>query len=97
MAISVRLKRSQEQAIHRAAKEAGISKSEFIRNCLADYLAQQANPPSLWERGKDIFGQYASGRTDVSQNAKTRVKEIIRAKATRHRRRSAGGAARRDR
>ena len=33
-----------------------------------------------WEMGKDVFGSYHSGRTDLSQNAKAIVKDKIRAK-----------------
>jgi len=92
MAISLRLSKKLEQALGQAARLAGISKSEFVRRCLEQHLADEESRPSAYELGKDLFGRYGSGRGDLARNSEKYVKEIIRAKANRRRRRPADRA-----
>ena len=92
MPLTVRLDADTEQKLALTAKEQGLSKSEFVRRCLVEYLDQQTGDGrSAWELGKDVFGKRGSGRPDLASNAKQVVREKIHAKQE-HRGR---GAARR--
>jgi metal-responsive CopG/Arc/MetJ family transcriptional regulator len=74
MTISLRLDKQMSRRLAAAARAGGVSKSELIRRCLDSYLQGRDQVPSAWERGKDLFGCYTSGRGDLS----ARVKEIVR-------------------
>ena len=74
MTISLRLDAEMTRRLIALSRAEGITKSEFIRRCLQDYLLARPQEPSAWELGKDLFGCYQSGRGDLSQ----RVKEITR-------------------
>jgi len=92
MAISLRLSKQLEGRLETAAHLAGVSKSEFVRRCVARALDEEENHPSPYELGKDLFGKYGSGRGDLAQNAEKYVKEIILEKANRRRLRPPGRA-----
>lgn len=92
MAISLRLTRAKERALERAAKKAGVSKSEFVRQCLDEGLSKAEMPRlSAYELGKDLFGKYASGHSDLSERAEEIVREKIHAKHRRNRHRTGSG------
>ena len=76
MTISLRLDDHLTRRLASLAKARGISKSELIRKCLRDYLAESEQEPTAWELGKHLFGCYKSGRGDLS----VRAKEIARAR-----------------
>ena len=92
MAVSLRLTPAEEKSLAQAARRAGISKSEYLRQCLNARLIAEQSHSWAYELGKDLFGKYASGRSDLSVNAKKIVREIIHAKARRHRHRPGGGS-----
>lgn len=92
MAISLRLSKRLEEQLERAARFAGVSKSEFLRRCLEKELESDETRPSAYELGKDLFGKYGSGRGDLARNAEKIVKEIIREKARRRRHGTTGRA-----
>jgi RHH-type transcriptional regulator, rel operon repressor / antitoxin RelB len=77
--ISIRLDKQMEREVATAAKVRGVTKSEFIRACLREYLGGGPSK-SAWELGKDVFGKYGSGRTDLARNAKQIAREKIHAK-----------------
>jgi hypothetical protein len=77
--ITLRLDPELEQIINLTAYQLGISKSELIRKSISAFLAK-LEKPSPWELGNELFGKYASGRHDLSQNRKTLLKEKIQAK-----------------
>lgn len=81
MVVSLRLTKAEEQALSRSARQAGVSKSEFLRQCLAARLQAEAKQPSLYESGKDLFGGDPSGRQDLVRDSKRIVREKIHAKA----------------
>jgi hypothetical protein len=81
--------------LDKAAKAMGVSKSEFIRQCLTDRLNRldgvSKATSTAWEVGKDLFGCCASGRGELSIRAKEIARGRIRenfAKENRHRQRS---------
>lgn len=52
----------------------------FIIHALTDTVdAPLAGQNLAWETGKSLFGDYRSGRDDLSQNAKKIVKQRIKA------------------
>ncbi|MBT8366586.1 MAG: ribbon-helix-helix domain-containing protein [Deltaproteobacteria bacterium] len=77
--ISLSLDPELENSIQRADELLGISKSELIRKSVADYLSKLSKP-GPWELGKDYFGKYASGQTNLSADRKVLLKKRIMAK-----------------
>ncbi len=57
----------------------GISKSELIRASVIEFMAK-VEQPSAWELGRDVFGQYASGKESLSRDRKQLLTETIKAK-----------------
>jgi hypothetical protein len=82
MTVSLRLSKTQAEFLGRAAKQAGVSKSEYLRQCL-DEKMRGDRLPTLYDLGKDLFGKHSSGRTDLAVNAEQIVREKIHAKARR--------------
>lgn len=77
--ITLRLDPNLDQLVSNAAKNLGISKSEFVRKSLIEYIGKIDNQ-NAWEVGKDLFGRYESGKSNLSSNRKALVKEKIKAK-----------------
>jgi hypothetical protein len=80
MTISLRLDRQLARRLASAAAAKGMSKSEFIRQCLGEYLAGQEQGPTAWELGRHLFGCYNSGQGDRSVRAKEIARERIHAR-----------------
>lgn len=77
--ITLRLDSTLEQSVQQAAKTLGITKSELIRESIADYLAK-LKTPSPWKLGEDLFGNYSSGQGNLSADRKSLLKAKIKAK-----------------
>ena len=90
--VSLRLSKQLEQWLARAARLAGVTKSEFVRQCIEDRKQSDESRPTAYELGKDLFGKYGSGRGDLARNSEQIVKEIIRDKARRRRHGASGRA-----
>ena len=78
MAISLRLTPSEERALARAARNADISKSEYLRQCLLYRLDVEKSHSWAYEVGKDLFGKYGSGKGDLARNSEKYLREIMR-------------------
>ena len=87
MTISLRLDDQLQRQLVSAAKAQGISKSELIRTCLGEYLANGAQGATAWELGQRLFGCFDSGRGDLSVRAKEIARERIHARRTKKNRR----------
>jgi len=74
--LTLRLGRKLETALELAADRAGLSKSELVRRCLQRFLDDAEPENRAWELGKDLFGRFGSGDSDLS----LRRKELIREK-----------------
>jgi RHH-type rel operon transcriptional repressor/antitoxin RelB len=83
MTVSLRLDDRLAKQLDAAARKEGVSKSEFVRRCLAARLSDRQTRPSAWELGKDLFGRYSSGRSDLAQRSEEIVRELVHAKAHR--------------
>lgn len=89
MTISVRLDDHLEAGLEKAARSAGISKSDLIRKCLEEYLTRQTLDRLPWQLGKELFGKVGSGRSDLSVNRKQILRKKIHAKQSARRLRAA--------
>jgi len=83
--ISVRIDPTLEDELGLVAKEKGMSKSEYLRGLIIEKLeSERAQKMTPWELGKQVFGQFDSGRSDLSKNRKAILKEKLREKVRRH-------------
>jgi hypothetical protein len=83
MPLCVRLDEQTERALAEAAAAAGLTKSDLVRKCVAEFLAGQAPAARAWEAGRKLFGKYGSGRGDLSKRRRELVREKVHAKARR--------------
>jgi predicted transcriptional regulator len=83
MTVSFRLDDELARQLEAAARKHGVSKSEYVRQCLADRLAREGSQPTAWELGRHLFGRYRSGRRRSSEKSERIVREKIRARANR--------------
>lgn len=77
--ITLRLDPKLEQKVNHTAKNLGLSKSELIRKSLIEYIEKRAKQ-NAWDAGRDLFGNHASGREDLSSNRKEILRSRIKAK-----------------
>lgn len=56
------------------------TKTEIIKSALTEYLGKHLQEKSAYELGKDLFGRYSSGSTDLSSTYKEKVKQKLREK-----------------
>ena len=92
MTISVRLDPESTAKLDALARQTGRSKSDLLRDCLRQYLEKYANQPTPYELGKHLFGRVASGQPDLAEQHSRLIKEKLRERAHRHRRRPADRA-----
>ena len=74
--MTIRLDETLEQRIEQLAASLGITKSELIRKSVDQFISS-VNRADPWTAGKDLFGKFKSGRSDLSTNRKQVVKEIL--------------------
>ena len=77
--LNIRLEKDMEKNIDYLAKQAGKTKSEFVRECLAQYIVEYQQP-TPWEAGEDKFGKYSSGKGNLAQDRKALLKDILEKK-----------------
>ena len=79
MTITIRLPDQLEDQVRARLDKDGTPLSEYVRQAIAEKLEREpaAAKPSAYELGKDVFGKYASGCSDISENADQIVAEII--------------------
>jgi hypothetical protein len=80
MTITVRLDDSMDKALDSAARALGMTKSEFVRQCLRERLERETLEPTAWELGKNLFGKHSSDRADFGRNAKRVARARIHAR-----------------
>mgnify|MGYP002624459104 CR=1 FL=1 len=80
--LSIRLLPDLNEQLRLAAAADGITKSEYVRRTLEKQLAEQPldRAELAWEMGKDLFGKYSSGRSDLSERCEEVVREDFDAK-----------------
>jgi RHH-type rel operon transcriptional repressor/antitoxin RelB len=74
--LTVRMDPELERALETAAREAGLTKSEFVRRGLHDAIprAKKRSKPTPWDLGRDLFGTVSSGKVNLWQ---TRARDLI--------------------
>ena len=74
---TVRLPADMEKKLQFISKARRKSKSEIIKDALEMFMEQEHLNYSSYELGEDLFGQYGSGRSDLSKNYKKILKEKL--------------------
>jgi predicted DNA-binding protein len=74
---TVRLPDDIERKLATLSRAKKKSKSELIKEALEQFFHNEENEKDSYELGKDYFGQYGSGKGDLSINYKRLLKEKI--------------------
>jgi hypothetical protein len=85
MTLTVRIDHRVEQALIAYCASAGRSKSEVLKESLAQFLTSKAAlTPTPFELGADLFAQpgHALGPAELSSQRKTLLKQILNEKHT---------------
>ncbi len=77
--ITLRLDRVLEQQVNATAQNLGLTRSEFIRKSIINYINIQKTQ-NAWEIGENLFGRYSSGKCNLSADRKEILKDKIKAK-----------------
>jgi hypothetical protein len=77
---TIRLSYDMEEKLDAVSRAQNKPKSDFVREALTQYFAQDETEKSAWEVGEPYFGKYGSGDGDRSVHYKDRLKDKIRAK-----------------
>lgn len=77
--MTVRLDDGLEEKIEKLSAMLGVSKSELIRRSVSKFI-ENVSKPDPWTAGKDLFGKFRSGRSDLSKNRKAIVQEVLKRK-----------------
>lgn len=83
MTIAIRLDPKLQKDLDLYAQREGMTRSEFVRECIQEYLVQKKERATAWELGKDLFGKHASDRSDRASNRKQILREQLRARQDR--------------
>lgn len=81
--LSIRLSDALESQIDFLSQKNHISKSKIIKDALTyyfDMLQREQKKKTPFELGSELFGKYASGKSDLSTTYKQKIKEKINAK-----------------
>lgn len=78
--ISLRLPRELEIKLTEISQIEKTSKSSLIKKAIGQYIQEYEAQSSPFELGKDLFGKYGSGNSDLSRNYKSKLKDKLRAK-----------------
>jgi Arc/MetJ-type ribon-helix-helix transcriptional regulator len=81
--MTVRLPEEIEREVARIASTENRTKTDVVREALAEYIGHRAARKSAYELGADLFGVYGSGEESRSQTYKQRLKERLHAKHAR--------------
>ena len=78
MALSIRLDQETEVALRQYLDRAGTTQSAFVREAIREKLARSSpNESTPYRLGESVFGRYASGDSDRSQNRKALIRERL--------------------
>ena len=81
---TVRLPIEYEQKLDMLSVLKQKNKSDLIKEALDIFFHKEEAEVTSYELGKDYFGQYGSGRTDLSTTYKHELKERLHAKYGSH-------------
>ena len=69
MTITIRLDPKLQKELDLYARREGMTRSELVRECIQEYIAQKKQRATAWELGQDLFGKHASDRSDLERIA----------------------------
>jgi RHH-type rel operon transcriptional repressor/antitoxin RelB len=75
--ITLRLDSKLEKTLENTAKSIGMTKSEFVRKSILNYL-KRIPRKTPWELGNDLFANYSSGQKNLSENVSRVFKNKIK-------------------
>jgi Arc/MetJ-type ribon-helix-helix transcriptional regulator len=78
--VSVRLSKEMEEKIELLSKKANVTKSDIIKEALEQYFNEYEKKLNPYEMGKDLFGKYGSGKGNLSETYKEKVREKLNEK-----------------
>lgn len=78
--ISVRLSKEMEDKIESISKQENITKSDVVKEALEKYITENEKKMKPYELGKDLFGRNGSGKGDLSETYKKKVRDKINEK-----------------
>ncbi len=75
--ITLRVDKKLEETLRKTAKAKGLTKSEIVRRSLVEYLSSHSrdNPYKI---GEDVFGNYGSGKTNLSTDCETILRDRLK-------------------
>lgn len=81
MTITVRLPKDLEVELRTRLAGEEIALSDYVCDAIAEKLQrEQERNPSPYELGRELFGKYSSGRSDLAENAASILRERLLAK-----------------
>lgn len=78
--ISVRLSKELEKKIDLLSKQENVTKSDIIKEALNNYFIDYEKKYSPYDLGEELFGKYGSGKSNLSESYKKKVREKINEK-----------------
>jgi len=78
--ISVRLSKELEDKIELLSKQENLTKSDIIKEALNKYIIDHEKKRNPYELGRELFGKNGSGKGDLSESYKKKVREKINEK-----------------
>jgi hypothetical protein len=80
---TVRLPAELNEKLDAYSSALNTTKSEVVKEALANYFAQAESEKDSWEVGEPYFGKYGSGDGTLSVTYKKRLKEKLHDKHSR--------------
>ncbi len=80
--ISVRLSKELEEKINSLSRHNNITKSDIVKIALEKYIEEMEKKTKPYELGAEFFGRYGSGKGDLSETYKKKVREKLNEKNT---------------
>ncbi|MDI3548597.1 MAG: hypothetical protein PWR10_2249 [Halanaerobiales bacterium] len=78
--ISVRLSKELEEKINSLSKRENVTKSDIIKEALEKYFNDHEKKLNPYDLGKEFFGKHGSGKGNLSETYKKKVREKINEK-----------------
>ncbi|MBE2255997.1 MAG: CopG family transcriptional regulator [Ignavibacteria bacterium] len=80
MITSIRIPKDLEKRIKKYSESKKLNKTEIIKKALYDFFEDYEEKNSVFESGKEYFGNYGSGRKNQSTEYKSILKKKIASK-----------------
>ncbi len=78
--ISVRLSKELEDKIELLSKQENLTKSDIIKEALNKYITDHEKKRNPYELGEKLFGKHGSGKGNLSESYKKKVRGKINEK-----------------